>query len=487
MLGYMEVHKIIELKLSGKTERAISNELRIDRKTIRKYWHKYCNLSKRLEYATDDLEIAEIQAQMSNLAKYDSTNRKNRALTQELYNDLNRILEFEEIKSQKLGSHKQQLTVVQIYEKLQSHGHKISYSTLAAELKKIRGSNKECYILQNHKYGMRLEYDFGEVKFIINGKKVKLYMAVFSAPASNFRWCYLYENSKQDVFLESHVRFFKMINGVWDEVVYDNMRNVVTKFLGKSQKELNKNLINMANYYGFKINVTNAFSGNEKGHVENSVKTLRNKLYAQQYEFESIEELYDYTENHLIEFNANSKIEEEKQYLTKAKQPYELSNIRVGKVDKCSIVQVDNNKYSVPDYLVGQKVTVKLFRSKVMFYANNEFICCHKRLTGKGNYSLDVFHYLKTFKKKPNALKNSIALEQNHKLRNVYDKFYYDNPKAFIEILDENKNKNEDKIIDILTVSKEADKKIEAQSYSQIALMAIQLTKNHNDLLMEVM
>ena len=37
----------------------------------------------------------------------------------------------------------------------------------------------------------RLEYDFGEVKLVINGIVKRYYIAVLSSPAGNFRWCYL--------------------------------------------------------------------------------------------------------------------------------------------------------------------------------------------------------------------------------------------------------------------------------------------------------
>lgn len=486
MLGYMDIHKIIELKIAGKTEREIKAELNVDRKTIRRYWHRYRELVNQLEETTDEFEIAQIQAKIQSLSKYDSTSRKNRTLTPELYKDLNNILEFESQKEKKLGPNKQQLTAVQIHQLLVEKGHKISYSTLANELKKINRTGKECFILQNYKYGDRLEYDFGEVKLIIGGLKVKFYMAVFSSPASDFRWCYLYDNSKKDVFLESHVKFFKMINGVWREVVYDNMRNVVSKFLGKNEKELNKDLITLANYYGFSINVTNVFRGNEKGHVESSVKILRNQLYAKQYEFKNKEELFEYTNKRLIEFNEKSKIEEEKRYLLKTKPPYELSKIREGKVNKCAIVQVENNKYSVPDYLVNQTVSIKIYRTKIVIFSNNEFVCWHEKLKGRGNASINIFHYLKTLMKKPNALKNSIALEQNPTLRNVFETYYYDNPKSFLELLNENKDKNIDEIISILKVSKIANRKIEVQSYSQMAMLTMQLTTMHNDLLKEV-
>lgn len=111
------------------------------------------------------------------------------------------------------------------------------------------------------------------------GEGVKVYhMAVLSSPGGGFRWAYPYTNEKQGVFLDSHVKFFEMMGGCHKEVVYDNMKNVVKKFIGRNEKELNPELVKMAAYYGFRINVTNCFSGNEKGHVESSVKILRNQV-----------------------------------------------------------------------------------------------------------------------------------------------------------------------------------------------------------------
>ena len=63
------------------------------------------------------------------------------------------------------------------------------------------------------------------------------------------------------------------------------MKNVVSKSTLEKrerakpgfEKELNPDLIKMAMYYGFTVNVTNCFKGNEKGHVENRVKVLRNQ------------------------------------------------------------------------------------------------------------------------------------------------------------------------------------------------------------------
>lgn len=53
--------------------------------------------------------------------------------------------------------------------------------------------------------------------------------------------------------MDAHVKFFEDIGGIYKEVVYDNMKNVVNKFIGKNEDVLNEDLIKMSLYYGFDI------------------------------------------------------------------------------------------------------------------------------------------------------------------------------------------------------------------------------------------
>lgn len=290
-------------------------------------------------------------------------------------------------------------------------GHDIGLSTISNVVRLKRDKAKEAFVKQLYEYGERLEYDFGEVKLIINGIFVKLFIAVISAPRSNFKWAYLYNNQRKEVFLESHVKFFEMIKGVYDEVVYDNMRNVVSKFIGKNEKKLNEDLINMSLYYGFNINVTNCFKGNEKGHVESSVKYIRNKAFAIKYEFESLEEARLHLEEILIELNKNSSIMEEQKYLQPYKPPLELGIKTINKVNKYSLIRVENNFYSVPEYLVDREVSILSYVDIIKIYSNNELVCTHKKIDGFNQDKIDILHYLDTFNRKPGAIKNSVALK----------------------------------------------------------------------------
>jgi len=295
------------------------------------------------------------------------------------------------------------------------------------------------FIRQQYDLGDRLEYDFGEVKLDC-GEGVKVYhMAVFSSPGGGFRWLYLYTNEKKAVFMDSHVRFFEMMGGSWHEVVYDNMRNVVKKFIGKNEKELNEDLVKMSMYYGFQINVTNCFKANEKGHVEKSVDILRNQIFATHWAFNSLEDAQEYAYSRLLKLNENSLMDEEKNHLRPYRPPLELAVLSNPKVDTCSFVSVDTVKYSVPEHLVGKRVIVKKYHNEIRVYAENEMVAKHKRLFGNGKMQVDIYHYLNTLRKKPGALRNSIALKSIPKLKAIFDTYYSKQPKKFIELFLENK------------------------------------------------
>ena len=464
MKNLLDKAAIIRLKEQGLSNRGVARELGIDKKTVNKYWNEYKDNLKKLNETTDATEISKIQENITSAPKYNSENRIRKKVTPEFLNALEKILEDEEKKVKALGTHKQALTKQQIYELLKRQGFSLSYSTVVLEMKRIKNSGKECFIRQDYDFGDRLEYDFGEVKLVINGTTKKYYIAVLSSPAGNFRWCYLYDNCKKDVFLDSHVRFFEMIGGVWKEIVYDNMRNVVSKFIGKNEKELNEDLVKMSLYYGFDVNVTNAFSGNEKGYVEGSVKYLRNKIFAENYKFNSEEAAIEYMESQLMKLNENSKIEEEKKKLKTAKPPLELAGIRKSFVNKYSFVQIENNFYSVPEYLVGLSVTSKIYYNKILIYSNNELVCEHKKLDGNKKISADIRHYLKTLTFKPGALKNSYVLKSNPKLKSIFDKYYTNNPKKFIDIISKNKEKSDVELEEILITN--SDNLVENTRYN---------------------
>ena len=58
----------------------------------------------------------------------------------------------------------------------------------------------------------------------------------------------------------------------------------------------------------------------------------------------------------------------------------------------------------------------------------------------KGKTCIDIRHYLNTFVKKPGALRNSTALKSVPELKDIFDTYYKDNPRLFIDKLNENRS-----------------------------------------------
>lgn len=473
MITQMEMYRLISLKLKGMSDSEIQKQYGVSRNTTRKYWKQYQERLDVLIKSDPNVDVSDVIESFIENPKYDTSSRGYLKYSEEIDTLLNQILEDEKEKTGLLGSsHKQKLTYRQIHELIVNEGYDIGITTISEKIKEKRNIYREAYIKQEYEYGDRFEYDFGEVKLIINGKNTKYNLAVLTAPASKFRWAYLYRTQKMDVFIDSQVRFFEMVGGSFKEGVYDNMRNVVTKFIGRNEKEINKELINLALYYSFEINVTNCFSGNEKGSVESAVRWLRNKIFALKYKFDSFEEAETYLNQKLIEINKESCIEEEKKHLLPYRRPYEAAEISTCSVNKYSFIEVDTNFYSVPDILVGKTVTIKKYPNTIKVLYKEQHICTLARdLENKKEMHVDIKHYLNTFLKKPGALRNSKALKSEPELKNLFDKYFKSNPKEFIVLLQNNQDRSIEELIEIIKMDKEvvvAETKLETNVTMQI-------------------
>ena len=55
--------------------------------------------------------------------------------------------------------------------------------------------------------------------------------------------------------------------------------------------------------------------------------------------------------------------------------------------------------------------------------------------TGVHGWTIDIAHYLETFKRKPGALPNSVALISAPYLKEIYTTHFKDNPRDFVKLL----------------------------------------------------
>jgi transposase len=478
----MDKLTIIQMHLEGKSNRKIAKSLGLNRKTVNKYINEYIKAANALTTcagSTDSERVRSAAEQITAAPAYKPRKHTPRKWNKEMDSFLDKILAEEEEKRKFLRTSKQQLRNIQIHQLMLDQGFDIGITTVSNKIKEKRTKTKEAFIAQSYPYGQRFEYDFGEVRLNIKGEFTKLFIAVMCAPASDYRFAVLYNNQKFDVFLDSQVKFFEHIGGCFEEGVYDNMRNVVSKFIGRSEKEINEKLLSFAAYYGFKVNVTNCFSGNEKGSVERSVDIVRNKAFAANWKFDSIEEAQAHLDKALAKLNEDKNLEAEKAHLSPYRPPFEVADIRTCvNVNKYSCIQIDKVFYSVPDTLVGKSVIAKVYPKEIIVLFNQEIVAKHTRSRKEGDMVLDIMHYLHTLIRKPGALRNATALSANAKLKAIFDEMYSENPREFVEILHANKDRDIEQIINALknhgvTISPQDQphclNKVESETLKQIS------------------
>lgn len=79
---------------------------------------------------------------------------------------------------------------------------------------------------------------------------------------------------------------------------------------------------------------------------------------------------------------------------------------------------------------------IKLYSEHIIIFDGQNKMARHERSYAKGQWILDINHYLKTFSRKPGAVKNSTALRRvDSRLRELFDKHFVKEARSFIELL----------------------------------------------------
>lgn len=437
---------ILSYYRNGDSIRKISRELGINRKTVTRYLNAYESQRKKLDSTSGDTQV-ELLTDLVNPPHYNSQNRGKRKLSPEIVSEVKQLLDQNKQKRQQ-GQRKQQLKKIDIYDILTEQGYEIGYTSICNLVSEIEQSHQEAFIRQSYAAGDICEFDWGEVKIDTSRGIEKYQLAVFTSGYGNYRFARLFKHQDTHSFQQAHVYFFAKINGVYQTLVYDNMKVAVKKFVGPTEKEATDGLLKLSMYYHFSYRFCNIRRGNEKGHVERSVEYIRRKSFARRDRFTSLYQANEYLDSVCDSLNSkpqkeqNNKtaemfLQEEQAYLYPVKAMFECGEDHVFKVDKYSTISYKTCRYSVPDTYVGKLVNCKAYPDRIVCSDGDEPICFHARLNGLHEWSVKIEHYTKTLKMKPGALSGSLALAQiDTRLDEIYKTYYLNREKHFIELIE---------------------------------------------------
>lgn len=436
----------------GQSKKRIARELGLAPKTVRKYIREHEAQRQALSEA-EGASIEQLVERLTEAPRYDSSGRGKRRLTEEILEQIDVYLGQNRVKRSS-GRHKQVLKKIDIHECLLKAGYQIGYTTVCNYIRQAEQRRREAYIRQVYEPGQTCEFDWGEVKLLINGEWRTYQIAVFTAAMSNYRWAWLFERQDTASFQQAHALFFVQVQGVYCELVYDNTRVVIRRFVGRQEKEPTQGLLQLSIYYQFGFRFCNVMRGNEKGHVERSVEYIRRKVFGLRDEFDSREEANAYLLEGCLDLNGREQVgkgksavellAEERPYLGACPPvAFECGEWKSLRVDKYSTINVSNNFYSVPDDLVGRMVDVKVYPGHLIVHYQKEERCRHERRYTHFGWYIELEHYLETLKRKPGALAGSLALQQAQAgLRGLYERHFKDRAKEFIELLHYQRDKD---------------------------------------------
>jgi hypothetical protein len=164
----------------------------------------------------------------------------------------------------------------------------------------------------------------------------------------------------------------------------------------------------------------NVASGWEKGVVEKNVQDSRRRIWidAQSRKWGGFEELNvwlgqrcralwaEIRHPEYKQFSVMEMLEQERTELMPMPSAFDGYIERSAKVSSTCLVAVERNRYSVPCELSGQRVSTRLYPSRVDIATDEAIVASHARLSNRGHICYDWQHYVALIQRKPGALRN---------------------------------------------------------------------------------
>lgn len=320
---------------------------------------------------------------------------------------------------------KQRHTAVRVWERLRDEhqypGARRAVSDLVKQLRRELIS-PEIFVPIDHPPGNEFQIDWGEVTIELNTvtTKVMIFCARSAYSKATFVRAYLRDDMLS--FIDAHVWLFDKLDGVPRKLAYDNLSSAVTKVGKRGQRELTSKFRELRSHYLFASRFCNVARGNEKGHVENSVKRAESNYLTPVPRVTSIEMLNEHLARSctgdLSRICKQTKLtygellqHERSTFLPLTHGSFIAARCHMQKVDRQSTVTCDSARYSVPTKYACLPAVVRAFHDRVEVLCKDHIIASHRRIEA-GGWSLELEHYLPILERKPGLLDSGIPFKK---------------------------------------------------------------------------
>ena len=238
---------------------------------------------------------------------------------------------------------------------------------------------------------------------------------------SRMRYIEFVTDMSTNTLIRCHASAFRYFGGYPEEILYDNMKQVVTKRLLKQEDStLNRQFEDFAGFYGFKPILCRPYRGQTKGKVERTVQFVRDNFMVG-VKYDSLDDLNGQALGWCNKVNGkiHAKTGEipferlKKEGLNPLKREYIIDKINLRRVQRDCLISYGGNQYSVPSEYVGRDVAVVALDNMLAVYHEGKQIALHRISSRKKDIVVNAHHYRKLTIKQSFDVENTIFDGEN--------------------------------------------------------------------------
>ncbi len=320
--------------------------------------------------------------------------------------------------------HKQdQRTGKALFAQIKASGYLGGYSRVTDFIREWRateGKKPHAFVPLKFELGEAFQFDWSEEGLVVGGIYRRMQVSHMKLCASRAFWLVAYPSQGHEMLFDAHTRSFAALGGVARRGIYDNMKTAVDKVKKGKGRVVNARFAVMCAHYLFDADFCNVASGWEKGVVEKNVQDSRRRIWieAQTRQWHSFDQLNawlgercralwsEIRHPEYKHFSVLEMLEQERFEMMPMPTPFDGYVESPAKVTSTCLVSVQRNRYSVPCELAGQRVSTRLYPTRISVVAGDAVVASHERLSDRGHTSYDWQHYIDLVQRKPGALRN---------------------------------------------------------------------------------
>ena len=330
-------------------------------------------------------------------------------------------------------SRKQRRTVKQLYQALVPLGYTGSYDRVAAFARQWRahshGLKSQAFIPLTFPPGDAFQFDWSEDWAVIHGTRTKLQVAHMKLCHSRAFFIKAYRQQTHEMLFDAHYHGFRVLGGVPERGIYDNMKTAVDKVSRGKARQINQRFHAMTSHYLFEPEFCSVAAGWEKGQVEKHVRDMRHQLWQDAPAFSSLAALNQWLEKRCLALWEQMSHPEQTAYTLAQCQQAEQAHLmplppafdgfieHTKRVSSTCLVTFERNRYSVPAQFANQRISLRVYPQRLVMVSEHDIIAEHDRIflahnnRAPAKTQYDWRHYLGILQRKPGALRNGAPFQ----------------------------------------------------------------------------